>query len=201
MIEHRLSEDLDEEETEPDWERYVEAAFMALDHQPITVEAKSLCEDVAGRIEAWEHTRKKRSYGRRRNKRKQFREAVGLVIGDLLAGPEEERPRQWLYRPMAPDEFTDEPVSSRAFQAIFGALRGLALIEVQPGYFSHAEGECQHGRCTRLRSSRELLDLAERHGVDLKETKQHFHRQVPAKPSCSGRPPSGTGIGRSMGNG
>src|SRR5262245_4896234 len=110
MTEHRLSDgdvDLHEKEAEPDWERYVEATFMALDHQPVTVEAKDLCEDVAVRIEDWERTREKRSYGRRQNKRSQFRKAVGLVIGDLLAGPKEERPRQWLYRPMAPDEFTD----------------------------------------------------------------------------------------------
>jgi hypothetical protein len=127
-----------------------------------------------------EHSRKKRAY-ERRGKLKEFRDAVGLVVGDLLALTDK-RPWRWLFRPMGREEFNDEAVSYRTFRAVFEALRALALIEVQPGYFDHAEGECQHGRCTRLRPAPGLLELARQHGIDRKEAGLHFRRLLPVKP-------------------
>ena len=180
------STDVDEEELtcqqegDVTWEVYADAAFMALHRQPATEAARSLCNQVANRILEWERSQEKRSNERRATLSK-FRNAVGLVVGDLVAITEK-RPRRWLYRPLAREEFTDEPVSYRDFHAIFEAMRALDLIEVKPGYFSHKEGDCQHGSCTRLRSSPEFLELAGQHGIDLKEARLHFHRLLPAKP-------------------
>jgi hypothetical protein len=133
---------------------YIEAAFMGLDHQPVTPEATALCADVAHRIEEWERRQQMRSNARR-ERLAAFLSAVGLLIGDLLA-VSEKRPRRWLYRPMGKKEFTGKEVSYRTFRSIFEALRSLALIDVKPGFVRKMEGGRQHRRCTRLRSSLRL---------------------------------------------
>lgn len=128
--------DIDEEveqgsqqEEDGTWEVYADAAFMALHRQPRTEEARSLCSDVTDRILEWEQ----RSQARRRNERRgrlsTFRSAVGSVVGDLTAITEA-RPRRWLYRPLAREEFTDEPVGYRDFHAVLDAMQALNLIEV-----------------------------------------------------------------------
>ena len=147
--------------------KYTDAAFLGLDYEPVTVKAKALCEDVAEKIEASE----RRVYKRRNKKRQEFLKAVGRMVGDLIVCR-----RRWLYRSIDIRGFTGKVVSFRTFRAIFEALRGLALIEVAPGYYNHVEG---HGSCTRLRATGALLDLARQHGVDSPE---HFHRLLLTEP-------------------
>jgi hypothetical protein len=161
-----------------EWEMYA-AALMALHRQPMTEEATSLSTEVADRILDWERSQKKRANERRGTLGK-FRNAVGRVVADLVSVTEE-RPRRWLYRPLAREEFTDEPVSYRDFDAILDAMRALALIEVKPGYFSRGE-DGPHGSCTRLRCSLQLLELLGQHGIEMKEARRHFRWLLPTKP-------------------
>jgi hypothetical protein len=102
---------------------------------------------------------------------------VGLVIGDLLVRPKGRRKR-WLFRPLGRGDFNHGRVKYQTFKAIFDALRKLELIEVAPGYHTFSGG-----RCTRLRSSGALWDLARRHGVNTEDARdQHFRWLLPAEP-------------------
>jgi len=161
-----------------DFSDYGRARYMALDTRPVTEEARGLVQVIAARIEDWEQRSGARRYRRGRDTCEVFRQGVARFIGDLAIAADQDV-RRWSFRLMSRGSFTGDEVSYRLFRAVFTALTELGMLDVLPGYYHR---EWAYGKATRLRATKELLELFEQHGVVRPHSDQHFQRGLPTRP-------------------
>lgn len=165
------------------------ARYMALDHTPVSSEAKQFCHLLAmGLTQGGD-----RKYRRGEDTQRQFEDSIGAVVADLLLGIADKDAKGWCYRPSQAASFTGEYVTYRMYRSIMGAATEAGLIDLVPG-FNHgfifpdeATGKKLWARSAesltnRYRASNALLELSRGYGITPETVGRHFIQSVPRHP-------------------
>ena len=91
--------------TMADFKEILEARYMTFSSLPTTNDALQLTSSVLDLLQSIEQRKRKR----KANDEKAFREAVGLILGDLLLGFQQEENR-WSYHGLSTAAFSEAPV-------------------------------------------------------------------------------------------
>jgi hypothetical protein len=135
------------------------ARFMGLDLIPCSSEAQNLVKDCCERI---------RPLVERKITNKVV-EAIGAILGDLIAAAEKESDRL-SFRSVAVGEFTGEPIGYRPFKAAQEGLLRSELLHVVLGCYRGAD----LGIASRFRASDPLFELSLLHGILPAHWRRHF---------------------------
>ena len=103
----------------------LEARYMTFSSPPTTNDALQLTSSVLDLIQSIEQRKRKR----KANDEKAFREAVGLILGDLLLGFEQEE-NEWSYHELSAAAFSEAPIGYDNFKITKNLMETLGLIEV-----------------------------------------------------------------------
>jgi hypothetical protein len=162
---------------------------MALDHKPMSPEAIKLCRLLAKAL-TYASARKNR---RGEEKQRQFEDAIGAVVADLLLALADEEAEGWSYRPSRAGSFTGEHVSYPMYRNVMDPAKEHGLIEEVEGfharYFFGDEDTGDGGwvsspqsMTNRYRATNALLELARGFGITPDTVGQHFIQSIPRHP-------------------
>ena len=155
---------------------------MSLYSPPTTEQAKKFTEFIIETIKATEQRQRRR----KANDERAFQETVGLIIGDLLIGYEQEA-NQWSYHEMYPAAFSDLSVGYKLFRTTVETLSNARLVVVAKGRnhkpFEFEEGVSTFyaGLATRFQPTSTLIDLASVYDISKGSYQDHFVTQLPRK--------------------
>src|SRR5690349_13750075 len=107
------------------------ARYMALDHKPASDSARNLCHMLAAALAQADTKRKNR---RGEEKQREFEEAVGAVLVDLLLAHADDGDG-WCYRSSHAADFNGEAVTYRSFMPIMTTAVELQLVDHLPGFY------------------------------------------------------------------
>ena len=166
-----------------EFKEILEARYMTFSSPPTTNDALQLTSSVLDLIQSIEKRKRKR----KANDKKAFREAVGLILGDLLLGFEQEENR-WSYHGLSAAAFSEAPVGYDNFKITKSLMEKQSLIEVVLGRnhrpFTWEEGQEETfapGRATRFRPTDAHIQLAEDNGITKDTIHEHFITHLPRK--------------------
>jgi hypothetical protein len=164
-----------------------EDEFAALSSRAASPEARTLIDEVFDEVTTWELRRGERFNRRRCDARATpFRNTLERLVGDLLRARADPSSTGRIYRAMSPNNFTDDVVSYRNFNAAVHALSGLKLLEHTPGkprYIAAFGGTVKlTGQVAKFRATRKLIQRATDAGVDLSKIDRHFGLEPPRHP-------------------
>lgn len=146
-----------------------EERFMALDTEPYS----SMSIDLTNYISRLAHNQS----GKRYKITMEFRQAVGAMIGDLLANAIDGVER-YGYRPIGLPTFTGMAIGYKPFKAAMDAMASLNLLEVILGDRGSLKGRTKERDATTFRAKPSLLEMALGYGVTPGNWSSHF-RQMP----------------------
>ena len=155
---------------------------MSLYSPPTTDLAKKFTIVIIETIKATEQRQRKR----KANDERAFQETVGLIIGYLLIGYEQEA-NQWSYHEMYPAAFSDLSVGYKLFRSTVETLSNARLLVVAKGCnhkpFEYEEGVSTFyaGLATRFQPTSTLIDLASFYNISKGSYQDHFITQLPRK--------------------
>jgi hypothetical protein len=158
------------------------ARYMSLYSPPTSDQAKQLTKVIIETIKATEQRQRKR----KANDERAFQETVGLIIGDLLIGYEQEA-NQWSYHEMYPAAFSDLSVGYKLFRSTVETLTNARLIVVakgrnhKPMEFEERVSTFVTGLATRFQPTSTLIDLASAYDISKGSSQDHFVTQLPRK--------------------
>ena len=158
------------------------ARYMSLYSPPTSDQAKQLTKVIIETIKATEQRQRKR----KANDERAFQETVGLIIGDLLIGYEQEA-NQWSYHEMYPAAFSDMSVGYKLFRSTVETLTNARLIVVakgrnhKPMEFEERVSTFVTGLATRFQPTSTLIDLASAYDISKGSYQDHFVTQLPRK--------------------
>ena len=158
------------------------ARYMSLYSPPTSDQAKQLTKVIIETIKATEQRQRKR----KANDERAFQETVGLIIGDLLIGYEQEA-NQWSYHEMYPAAFSDLSVGYKLFRSTVETLTNARLIVVakgrnhKPMEFEEGVSAFINGLATRFQPTSTLIDLASAYDISKGSYQDHFVTQLPRK--------------------
>jgi hypothetical protein len=147
----------------------IEERFMALDTEPYSSSGIAFTTDLSQLIHE--------QAGKRYKITIEFRQAVGVMIGDLLANAIEGIER-YGYRSIGLPAFTGMAVGYKPFKAVMDAMESLNLLEVAKGDRGSLKGRTKERDATRFRAKSSLLEMALGYGVTPDNWSSHF-RQMP----------------------
>ncbi|MBI1212976.1 MAG: hypothetical protein GC190_16055 [Alphaproteobacteria bacterium] len=150
------------------------ARYMPLTGSCISNEALNLVKHVTARVLQDDTASKTwKEAGPARVER-----AVTAFLADLLFA-EERQAGLWLFRSGVSNSFSGEEVGYRAYLRVRRTLAQMGLIEERVGF--NPRGELAGRSWTsRLRGTPALFDLAQSHGVDIKDCAAHFRKGTPS---------------------
>jgi hypothetical protein len=161
------------------------APTATLSHRAVTHEAQALVSAVYDTITANELARGTRKKARQTNAHI-FRRAVEGFLGDLLLALAREETK-WVKHSLKTDDFTAGPVGYRHFRDLVEGLKHAGLVESKPAVayrisdWGDGNVTAANWFITRYRASRDLLAMAEGHGVRAADIRKHFLK-VPDEP-------------------
>lgn len=146
-----------------------EERFMALDTEPYSSSGIAFTTDLSQLV----HNQSSRRY----KITTEFREAVGAIIGDLLANAVEGVER-YGYRSIGLPTFTGMAIGYKPFKAVMDAMESLNLLEVILGVRGSLKGRTKERDATIFRAKPSLLEMALGYGITPGNWSSHF-RQMP----------------------
>ena len=161
----------------------LEARYMTFSSPPTTNDALQLTSSVLDLIQSIEQRKRKR----KANDERVFREAVGLILGDLLLGFEQEE-NEWSYHELSAAAFSEAPIGYDNFKITKKLMETLGLIEVVLGrnhrpivWDIGQKGTFIAGKATRFKPTDKLIQLAEDNGIIEDSIHKHFITHLPRK--------------------
>lgn len=143
--------------------------FMSLDTEPYSSISISLIYDISQLV----HNKS----GKRYKITIELRQAVGAMIGDLLANAVE-GVECYGYRSIGLPTFTGMAIGYKPFKVVMDAMESLNLLEVIPGDRGSLKGRTKVRDATRFRAKPPLLEIALGYGITPGSWSCHF-RQMP----------------------
>ena len=159
-----------------------DARYIGLHSPPKTELSQKLVHQVIDCLKAQEH----RERARQEEVEKMFAQSVGLILGDLLLGYQQEG-NGWSFHELSSPSFTDLPIGYKMFRGIVKAMEKTNLIEVAKGRnhkgFEFQDGQRTYipGLATRFRPLPSLITMANDCGLKKGEYNDHFPTQLPKK--------------------
>ena len=171
-------------ENQIDFASIVNARMIVFNMRCSSEGGLSLVKTIAYRIEAHESRKRKR----RQSDQKSFLMCVEAVTAFILRSAAVPL-SPWCYRSLHRQGFSDAEVGADTFIKVIRSMEALGLVTShrggnqanpfhQPGGVSKAYNP---GLASRFKASDRLIDLADEHGVVLKEVDTHFHTLKPTK--------------------
>ena len=138
--------------------------------------ANEFCADIITKIEAHEARQRKR----REDDKVSFHRTVTRLLSDLVGNFEPDE-YNWRYIPLGRSNFSKSEVGYTTFVHVLKMLEKLNLIEVVKGGNKSnpfkSEGKWAPGLATRLRTTEQLLLIAEGHGITKATIRSHFSKK------------------------
>ncbi|RYF49618.1 MAG: hypothetical protein EOO39_45345, partial [Cytophagaceae bacterium] len=142
--------------------------YLALDLEPLSLDAKALVEDLCFHL---------RSFNLNRYKfRREVRLAIEAIVADLLATAENGR-ELYAFRSMATGSFTNGHVGHGSFKSALGAMTAAGMVEVMPARQYGSDGQGERGIATRFRATAVLHEWALGYGVTAATWAMHFQQK------------------------
>ena len=162
-----------------------DARFMSFLSPPSTEPALGFVDHVTSHIRLIEQRQRARS----KKNEASFANGVGLVLGDLLQGFEdEEKGNRLSYHPKSPVHFTGEVIGADTFNHIIEMLVKLGFIRELKGknirdfmFNKNAPQTYSAGYATRYLPLPTLIQLATDYGLVIGQFQEAFPTQLPTK--------------------
>lgn len=162
-----------------------DARYMALDHKPASENARQFCHLIAAALAQADAERK---YRRGEAKQRQFEDAIGAIVADLLLASEDSG-NGWAYRSSRASSFTGDYIPYRTYQDIMSPAKEHGLIDEVTGYherFPFGKGgawvSSPNSMTNRYRVTNALLELARGFGITPDTIGHHFLQCLPKHP-------------------
>jgi hypothetical protein len=165
------------------------ARYMALDHKPASQQAMRLCQLLAAALTQASDRKTRRGDVKQR----QFEDAIGAVVADLLLAFADEDAEGWSYRSSRAGSFTGEYVTYPMYRNVMNPAKEHGIIEEVPGFHERFFfGDVSIGQkgwvsspnsmTNRYRATNALLELTGAYNITAETLGRHFIQSIPKHP-------------------
>jgi hypothetical protein len=153
--------------------------------------AHELIAHIRKKLEQLEQRANSRHRKRRERTGAKFSDAIERFVGDLLRARRGTNAPALLFRSIGKSSFDQDPVKYETFMNVLNGLKSLDLIRHRKGQTRYRKAEFDPGqfvstslpgRASRFWATGKLMRLAELHGINSDNVREHFTAELPMCP-------------------